>query len=120
LKHYISDYPRPQLVRTDWVNLNGKWDFAFDDANAGEKLGWQKGFSKQYDIEVPFTYETKLSGIGQQEPHEHVWYAKTLNVKKHDGRVLLHFEAAITAPARSSTVSSSASTSVATHALPLM
>ena len=92
MKHYIPDYPRPQLVRTDWVNLNGKWDFAFDDAVAGEKLGWQKGFTKQYDIEVPFTYETKLSGIGIQEPHEHIWYQKTLNVKKHDGRVLLHFE----------------------------
>ena len=92
LKHYIPDYPRPQMVRTDWVNLNGKWDFAFDDQNAGEKLGWQKGFEKQYDIEVPFTYETKMSGIGREEPHEHVWYAKTLNVKPHDGRVLLHFE----------------------------
>ena len=92
LKHYIPDYPRPQLVRADWVNLNGQWDFAFDDANAGEKLGWQKGFEKQYAIEVPFTYETKMSGIGLEEPHDHVWYARTLQVKPHDGRVLLHFE----------------------------
>ena len=92
MKHYIPDYPRPQMVRPNWESLNGVWDFAFDDANTGEKLGWQKGFEKQYDITVPFTYETKMSGIGREEPHEHVWYAKTLNVKPHDGRVLLHFE----------------------------
>lgn len=92
LKHYIPDYPRPQMVRTDWENLNGAWNFAFDDANSGEKLGWQKGFEKQYDIEVPFTYETKLSGIGREEAHEHVWYSRTLNIKPHSGRVLLHFE----------------------------
>ena len=31
MKNYIPDYPRPQLIRTDWENLNGAWDFAFDD-----------------------------------------------------------------------------------------
>ena len=92
LKYYIPDYPRPQLVRADWVNLNGAWDFAFDDANAGEKLGWQKGFEKQHTITVPFTYETKMSGIGDETHHNHVWYARTLDVKPHDGRILLHFE----------------------------
>lgn len=37
MKCYIKDYPRPQFVRTDWENLNGTWDFGFDDENAGEK-----------------------------------------------------------------------------------
>lgn len=37
MKCYIKDYPRPQFMRTDWENLNGTWDFGFDDENAGEK-----------------------------------------------------------------------------------
>ena len=46
MKHYIPNYPRPQMVRPNWENLDGVWDFAFDDANKGEKFGWQKGFTK--------------------------------------------------------------------------
>lgn len=92
MKNYIPDYPRPQLIRPDWVNLNGTWDFAFDDAAQGEKLGWYRGFDAQHTIQVPFTYETKLSGIGDETPHESIWYARTLDVKPHGGRVLLHFE----------------------------
>ena len=37
MKCYIKDYPRPQFMRTDWENLNGTWDFGFDDENAGKK-----------------------------------------------------------------------------------
>ena len=37
---YIKDYPRPQLVREEWVNLNGEWDFRFDDALEGESAKW--------------------------------------------------------------------------------
>ena len=92
LKNYIPDYPRPQMIRTDWENLNGAWDFAFDDAAEGEKNGWQDGFAPQHTIEVPFTYETKRSGVGIEAPHNDVWYARTVTVKPHDGRVLLHFE----------------------------
>ena len=99
MKHYIPEYPRPQLFRPEWVNLNGAWDFAFDDANAGEKMGWYNGFEKQHTIEVPFTYETKLSGIGDETHHNHVWYARTLNVKPHAGRILSILKAATTIPA---------------------
>ena len=52
MKCYIKDYPRPQFVRKDWENLNGTWDFAFDDAGTGEKQGWQNGFEKQHTIEA--------------------------------------------------------------------
>ena len=44
MKCYIKDYPRPQFVRTDWENLNGTWDFGFDDENAGEKEKWYQEF----------------------------------------------------------------------------
>jgi hypothetical protein len=34
------EYPRPQFVRKDWQNLNGLWEFAFDDADMGRSTGW--------------------------------------------------------------------------------
>ena len=37
MKCYIKDYPRPQFMRTDWENLNGTWDFGFDDEMPGKK-----------------------------------------------------------------------------------
>ena len=40
MKCYIKDYPRPQFVRNQWENLNGAWDFRFDDQNVGEKEKW--------------------------------------------------------------------------------
>ena len=36
VKCYVKDYPRTQFVRKNWENLNGTWDFAFDDKNCGE------------------------------------------------------------------------------------
>jgi hypothetical protein len=34
------EYPRPQFERTDWLNLNGEWRFAFDDTDVGLKDRW--------------------------------------------------------------------------------
>ena len=93
MKSYIKDYPRPQLVRKNWTDLNGKWKFAFDDENLGRKKGWNKGFESDIAIEVPFTYETKLSGIGREEAHEHIWYQREIEIdKKDDRRYILHIE----------------------------
>ena len=44
MKCYIKDYPRPQFVRKDWENLNGTWDFGFDDQNVGETEKWYENF----------------------------------------------------------------------------
>ena len=74
MKCYIKDYPRPQCVRTDWENLNGTWDFGFDDENAGEKEKWYQEFKGDKKINVPFTYETKLSGIQDETRHDLIWY----------------------------------------------
>ncbi|MDR9855555.1 glycoside hydrolase family 2 TIM barrel-domain containing protein [Paenibacillus sp. VCA1] len=92
---YIKDYPRPQFVRKNWTNLNGAWNFRFDDADVGEQEKWQEGFQSDLKINVPFTYETKASGIGREEHHSHVWYHRPLEVpREYAGkRVLLHFQA---------------------------
>ncbi|MBB3126849.1 beta-galactosidase/beta-glucuronidase [Paenibacillus rhizosphaerae] len=92
---YIKDYPRPQFVRGDWVSLNGEWGFRFDDLNAGEQECWQATFAETHKINVPFTYETRLSGIGIEEFHPYVWYNKKVHIPMEAGgkRVILHFQA---------------------------
>lgn len=92
---YIKDYPRPQFVRGDWENLNGDWDFRFDDANVGEQEKWYQSFQGTRKITVPFSYETKMSGIEDETVHENVWYSRVLCVdekKLQDNRYILHFE----------------------------
>lgn len=96
MKSYIKDYPRPQLVRKDWKNLNGNWDFQFDDSNCGEKNEWYLNFPQNHiNIQVPFTYETKLSGIEDPAYHKNIWYNRVFEVKETElqkKRLLIHFE----------------------------
>lgn len=95
MKCYVKDYPRPQFVRDNWENLNGTWDFGFDDTNCGEKAQWYKNFPEALKIQVPFTYETKLSGIQDEKRHDFIWYHKSVNVdgsKLKNSRYILHFE----------------------------
>lgn len=89
---YIKEYPRPQFVRKQWENLNGLWDFAFDDQNQGEKEQWYLGFQQSHQIQVPFTYETKMSNIHEEESHNHVWYHRQIGVVNNTQNVILHFE----------------------------
>jgi beta-galactosidase/beta-glucuronidase len=71
------EYPRPQFVReNNWINLNGEWDFVFDDTNRGLKERWyKKENSKNFDrkIVVPFCFQSKLSGIEDNSFHEVIW-----------------------------------------------
>lgn len=95
MKCYIKDYPRPQFVRAEWENLNGEWDFGFDDKNVGEKEKWNQEFKGDKKINVPFTYETKLSGIEDETRHDFVWYHRIITVdgtKLEKNRYILHFE----------------------------
>ena len=91
---YIKDYPRPQFIREDWENLNGEWNFAFDDSNEGEIKKYYKNFPVKYTINVPFTYETNLSGINDESIHYIVWYNKKINIDKNKlkEKIILHFE----------------------------
>lgn len=89
------EYPRPQFVRAEWLNLNGEWEFAFDDANRGRALGWQYGLPLGGRIVVPFPYQSELSGINDKSVHEIVWYARGFEVPAgwRGSDVLLHFGA---------------------------
>ncbi len=93
------EYPRPQFVRADnWINLNGEWDFQFDDFNIGLRERWyKKQASKKFDqkIMVPFCFQSELSRVNDQEFHDIVWYKKVINLPENfkKKRILLHFGA---------------------------
>lgn len=89
----LNAYPRPNFERAAWTNLNGAWQFAFDDGDAGLAQGWHAAFPEGREIQVPYTYETRMSGIGEERFHPVVWYHRVFTVGKPvDGRLLLHFE----------------------------
>ncbi|MCI8470308.1 MAG: glycoside hydrolase family 2 [Clostridia bacterium] len=95
MKGYIKDYPRPQFVRKDWKNLNGEWNFLFDNADEGERKKYYLDFPDINKINVPFTYETKLSGIGDESIHNIVWYNRKLTITNEqlkDKKIILNFE----------------------------
>ena len=88
-----NEYPRPQMARESWTNLNGLWDFTFDDQNRGEREKWNERFPAQArEINVPFSYETELSGIGDEAFHPIVWYERVFTVSETGKRLILHFE----------------------------
>jgi beta-galactosidase/beta-glucuronidase len=89
------EYPRPHLVRHDWHNLNGEWEFAFDDTDQGLLEGWQDGRALPARITVPFAYQTPLSGINEKGIHEIVWYTRSFEVHEDwlAKDILLHFGA---------------------------
>jgi beta-galactosidase/beta-glucuronidase len=90
------EYPQPQFQREQWLNLNGPWEFEFDDANVGLEENWAAGGRKfARTIVVPFCFESKLSGIGDTTFHPWVWYRRSFTVPEtwKGKRVLLHFGA---------------------------
>ncbi|HVF66990.1 MAG TPA: glycoside hydrolase family 2 TIM barrel-domain containing protein [Pyrinomonadaceae bacterium] len=89
------EYPRPQFVRPEWKNLNGEWEFAFDDDERGLDEGWQDGRRLPGRIVVPFPYQSELSGVGDKSIHECVWYARSFDFDegRKDRDLLLHFGA---------------------------
>lgn len=95
MKCYVKDYPRPQFVRNNWENLNGTWEFGFDDKNCGEQERWYENFKGEMKIQVPFTYETELSGIQDETRHDNIWYHRTVQVdgsKLKKNNFIIHFE----------------------------
>lgn len=89
------EYPRPDFVREEWLNLNGRWDFEFDDNNIGESQKWFINHNFTKNIIVPFCFESELSGIGDTSCHDHIWYKKIFAVPEEwEGkRILIHFGA---------------------------
>ena len=85
------DYPRPQLVRTEWTRLNGLWDYAIveSDSSFTRPPAWDG------KILVPYPVESALSGVGRPlAPSDVLWYHRTFTAKREPHkRVIIHFEA---------------------------
>jgi beta-galactosidase/beta-glucuronidase len=84
------EYPRPQMVRNEWMNLNGLWDFSIGSKDAAAPQPWSGR------ILVPFPIESALSGVMKPlSGLETLWYHRTFSVPAGwtGGRVLIHFGA---------------------------
>jgi beta-galactosidase/beta-glucuronidase len=89
-------YPRPQLVRTRWMDLQGPWGFVYDDGDQGRNEHWERCtdiFCRT--IIVPFPPESPASEIADRSFHPIVWYRRTFQIapKDREQRLLLHFGA---------------------------
>jgi hypothetical protein len=88
--HVLPEYPRPQLRRARWINLNGAWEYAIADSGAGRPAVFAG------TILVPFPVESQLSGVTRAVLPEHrLWYRRTFDVGRRvvGERWLLHFGA---------------------------
>ena len=85
----LPEYPRPQMRRSSFINLNGEWDYAFTAAGEKQPEKWQG------KILVPFSPESELSGVGRRlMPDEYLWYRRDwVRPADMSGRVILHFGA---------------------------
>ncbi len=86
----LPEYPRPQLVRGDWQNLNGLWSYAIIPKNQNEPTKYEG------QILVPFAVESALSGVGKTVGKDSLlWYKNTISINKDlkGKETLLHFGA---------------------------
>lgn len=89
------EYPRPEKVRAEWMNLNGWWDFVIDHSESGEEKEYFKGEGFDRKILVPFAPESPLSGVGALDFMKTVWYKRSFRIPETwlGKRIFLHFEA---------------------------
>lgn len=75
----LPEHPRPDFQRAEWLNLNGRWRFAFDPHDQGVRAGWPAGrLPAGHEILVPFSWGAPLSGVSDSA--DIGWYARSITV----------------------------------------
>ncbi len=75
----LPEHPRPDFQRSQWVNLNGTWEFRFDKEDAGLNNEWGSGQTEfPLSITVPFPWGSELSGVENQA--DIAWYKRTIRI----------------------------------------
>ncbi len=91
------EYPNPQFARENWINLNGEWEFERDRSDSGEARGRHMAERLSETITVPFCMESELSGVGDTDFCNAVWYRKAVTLPEdfsgEGKRVFLHIGA---------------------------
>src|SRR5699024_11091552 len=75
----LPEYPRPQMKRDQWENLNGSWEYAITDKE-------QKDIPESFDgnIIVPFAVESALSGVNKKVGEDKIlWYKREIEIDEH-------------------------------------
>lgn len=88
-----AEHPRPDFYRDTWQNLNGAWEFQFDDEDVGLAQAWYQKASFSQTITVPFCYESAASGIHDTGYHPVCWYRRRVTPQLHwqGKRLFLNF-----------------------------
>jgi hypothetical protein len=88
------EHPRPEFLREPWVCLNGPWEFQFDPKNVGERRRWHRPTSIDdpftLTINVPFPWESRLSGVCEPDYRGAGWYRREIAVPEEWGDQGLH------------------------------
>ena len=89
------EHPRPDRFRDTWINLNGEWDFEIDNAKVGRYKKFEEREHLEGKIIVPFCPESTLSGVGNTDFMNAVWYRRDITIPQEwEGkRVILHIDA---------------------------
>lgn len=89
------EYPRPQMIRDEWINLNGYWEFEIDHGKSGMDRELYNAKELKDNILVPYCPESDLSGIGNKDFMEAVWYKREFDIPKVwlNNRIIIHFGA---------------------------
>ncbi|MBP5342701.1 glycoside hydrolase family 2 [bacterium] len=79
VKSFKKNHPNPSFYRSDYIILDGMWDFCFDYHNQGRIKGFHKNFPISDKINVPYSYLSKSSNINIQTRCDHVWYHRIID-----------------------------------------
>ena len=89
------EHPRPDRMRKEWLSLNGEWEFEIDNTLSGEEKGFPLRSSLDKKIILPFCPESSLSGVGNTDFMNAVWYRRDISVPEEwrGKQIFLHIDA---------------------------